>query len=223
MFHFDYKEYSFWCDIGMMTPKQYIKMIDLLEKYKPKRICELGSGQSTEIFEVYAKKMNAELYSIEHDIYYNTHKNNVLIPLIENSQLTVRGKTYDKCSKYDGFEKWIESQDKFDFVLIDAPNDGIPTNEHNLEYARIQMLDFVLLDKLCDKSIVMYHDSERNIAQNTLNEFERLLAENGFFFQKEDVIENDIEIIDYNRKVLGTCPILTTYKINKILKQKNTL
>jgi hypothetical protein len=39
-----------------MTPKQYEIMIDLLEETKPKRICELGSGQSTEIFEEYQNK-----------------------------------------------------------------------------------------------------------------------------------------------------------------------
>ena len=33
MFHFNYKDYSFWCDIGMMTPIQYIRMINMLEEY----------------------------------------------------------------------------------------------------------------------------------------------------------------------------------------------
>ena len=56
--HIDYKGYSCWSDLGMMTPAQYIKMIDLLEEYHPSNICELGSGQSTEIFDYYIKNPN---------------------------------------------------------------------------------------------------------------------------------------------------------------------
>ena len=214
MFHFDYKDYSFWCDIGMMTPLQYIRMINLLEEFKPQRVCEFGSGQSTDIFNVYSKKENVTAYSIEHDIYWNTHKS-IMMPLIENAQLVVGGHVYDNCTKYQGFEEWLEQQNKFDFVLVDAPNDGIPNNNQGLEYARIQIVDFVLMDKLNDESIVMYHDSERDIAQKTLNEFERLLKEYKYNYKKEIVVEKDKEIFEYNEKILGVCPQLTVYKINK--------
>ena len=215
MFHFNYKDYSFWCDIGMMTPLQYIRMINLLEEYKPKRICELGSGQSTDIINEYVKKENATAYSIEHDKYWNTH-NSIMMPLIENTDLTIDDShVYHKCNIYDGFEEWLKRTDKFDFAFIDAPNDGIPNNETNLKYARIQTLDFVLLNKLNDKSIVMYHDSEIDIAQNTLKEFEKLLSESNFKYNKEIVIEKDKEIYDYNSKFLGVCPQLTIYELIK--------
>lgn len=214
MFHFDYKDYSFWCDIGMMTPLQYIRMINLLEEYKPKRICELGSGQSTDIFNVYAKKEGATTYSVEHDIYWNTH-NSIMMPLVEDTQLVVNAHKYVTCTRYEGLELWLENEDKFDFVFIDAPNDGIPFNPYNLEYARVQTLDFVLMNKLADESVVMYHDSERESAQNTLMEFEKLLTEYGYSYEKEIVIEKDKEIIEYNKKVLGVCPELTIYKIKK--------
>lgn len=214
MFHFDYKDYSFWCDIGMMTPLQYIRMINLLEEYKPKRICELGSGQSTDIFNLYAKKENAMSCSIEHDIHWNTH-NSIMMPLVEDTQLVVNAHVYETCTRYDGFESWLENEDKFDFVFVDAPNDGIPFNPLNLTYARVQTLDFVLMNKLPNESIVMYHDSERESAQNTLNEFERLLDEYGYSYEKEIIIEKDKEIVEYNKKVLGVCPELTIYKIKK--------
>lgn len=214
MFHFNYKDYSFWCEIGMMTPLQYIRMINLLEEYKPKRICELGSGQSTDIFNVYAKKEGAITYSIEHDIYWNTHKSSMM-PLVENTYLIVNAHTYGTCTRYEGLELWLEKEDKFDFVFVDAPNDGIPFNPLNLKYARVQTLDFVLMNKLTDESIVMYHDSERESAQNTLNEFEKLLNEYGYSYEKEIIIEKDKEIIEHNKKVLGVCPELTIYKIKK--------
>jgi hypothetical protein len=55
------------------------------------------------------------------------------------------------------------------------------------------------LDKLSDKSIVLYHDSERGNAKTTLEEFERLLLENGFKFKKELVNANNTrELTIYN-------------------------
>jgi hypothetical protein len=212
MFHFDYKDYSFWCNIGNMTYNQYVKMIELLESYKPKRICELGSGQSTEIFDVYKKKYNSQVYSIEHDKYYNTH-HSIMFDLIENTKLY----NYDKCNIYKGLEDWINNQDKFDFILIDGPNDGIMNND-NLQYGRIQLLDFILLNKLTDNSIILYHDSNLSIYQNTLNEFEKLLSQNKYKFNKEIIKETNENLIQNNINILGFCPELTIYKIQKELQ-----
>lgn len=214
MFNFKYKDYSFSCDIGTMTPLQYIRMINFLEECKPKRILELGSGESTKIFNEYAAKNNATAYSIEHDGYWNKY-NSIMLNLNEGIQLNVGGYCYNNCSAYEGFENWLNEQDTFDFILIDAPNDGIPTNYMNLEYARIQTLDFVLLNKLNKKSVLMYHDSERDIAQNTLNLFEKLMEEHNYIYQKEIVFEKDKEIINYNKNILGVCPQLTIYIIIK--------
>ena len=217
MFNFKYKEYDFKCDIGMMTPYQYIRLINLLEEYLPNRICELGSGQSTNIFKKFCEKNNSLSYSIENDVQYNKY-DSIMMPLIENTSLGVADKVYDRCTIYDGLESWLLNQDKFDFVFVDAPNDGIPFNTQGLKYARIQLFDFVLLDKLNDASIVMYHDSERDVSQHTLNEFECLLKENEFMFDKEVVVEKDVEIYEYNKKILGVCPELTIYYINKKIK-----
>lgn len=214
MFHFNYKDYSFWCDIGNMTYNQYIKMIDLLEEYKPKRICEFGSGQSTEIFGVYKKKFDSQVYSIEHDIYYNTH-HSIMFDLIENTNLIINDNIYNKCNIYNNLEEWINNQDKFDFILIDGPNDGIINNDNNLQYARIQLLDFIYLNKLTNNSIVLYHDSELNIAKNTLNEFEKLLNEYNYNYQKETIIETNKKLIEHNKRILKTCPELTIYYIKK--------
>lgn len=191
-----------------MTPVQYIKLIDILESFKPKRICELGSGISTIIFDIYCKKFHAKRFSIEHDWQYNNHTN--LMPLTECTQLKIGNHIYDNCTRYSGLEEWLETQDKFDLVFIDGPNDGIPMNNQNLKFGRIQLLSFVLLSKLAKESIVMYHDSEHEIAQNTLTEFENLIKD----YDKEIILETDQEIIDYNKKILGKCPELTIYKIN---------
>ena len=47
----NYKDYTYEHTNCAMTPIQYEHLIDLLKNFKPKRICELGSGESTKIFE----------------------------------------------------------------------------------------------------------------------------------------------------------------------------
>ena len=209
---FKYKEYEFISDIGMMTPDQYIRMIHILEEYRPKRIIELGSGQSTRIFKTYAAMANAKVYSIEHDPYWNKY-DSILMPLNIKTQLTVCGYTFDDCQTYDGLEGWLEGQEKFDFVFIDGPNDAVPTNYLNLNYSRSQIFDFPIMDKLTHDAVIMYHDSESQVAQDTLQEFERILTEKEYTFKKEVTVERDKEIIEYNKHYLNTCPELTTYSI----------
>lgn len=209
----EYKGYHFSCDIGMMTPCQYKKMIDYLELYGPKRIIELGSGQSTKILSQFSFYNHSFVFSIEHDLHYK-NETNLYFPLKEITSLEISKYKYDNCTIYDGLEDWLITQNKFDFILVDGPNDVIFNNQ-NLTYGRIQLLSFTILNKLNDDCIVMYHDSEREIAQNTLKEFEILLFENNYTFDKEIIRESDKEIYEYHKKVLITCPELTIYKIHK--------
>ena len=201
MFTFKYKDYNFNCEIGTMTPNQYIKMIDLLQQTNPNNICELGSGQSTIIFDTFINNSpNIKFYSIEHDILYKT-KYSVILELIND--------------KYKDFDLWLNKQEKFDFVFIDGPNDVLPRNYKNLEFSRLQVWDFILQDKLNDNALILYHDSERIEAQNTLQKFEQLLIDKHFKFDKEIIKETNKEIINYNLTILETCPELTVYKIRK--------
>ena len=195
----NYLGYNFKSFSGTMTENEYINMIDILEDFKPKRICELGSGQSSQIFETYCDKYNAKLYSIEHDEMWK-RKDSVLLKFIDyETFININGHIYKSCNKYEGFEEWLEQQDKFNFILIDGP---IGYGYRELyKYSRIQILSFILLNKISDSAYVLYHDSERNNAKTTLKEFERLLNEYKYVFNKQ--IINDI-------------PELTIYKINKI-------
>ena len=205
---YSYKEYEFNCGLYTMTPDQYKKMIDLLEELRPKRICELGSGQSTKIFETYQNKnTDVALYSIEHDPCFNTHKSIILTPLLENTEYL----QYSGCVIYQDFDKWLVDQDNFDFVLIDGPNDFLPIGINNPTYSRIQMLSFV--NKLNPGAIVMYHDSNFVGADSTLCEFEKILDFNRVRYDKETITETDKRVIEYNTKVSGLCPELTIYKL----------
>jgi hypothetical protein len=151
-------------------------------------------------------------YSIENDESYSGNSK-LMLPLVENTELNVNGHTYDNCVLYKGLERFLSVRRKFDFVFVDGPNDVIPFNYRGLKYSRVQLLDFVLMDKLSDRSIVMYHDSEREESKATLEEFELQLKHKGFDFEKEVVIEEKDDVVEYNKRVLGTCPELTIYKI----------
>ena len=203
--------YSFRSDIGMMTPSQYVHMIHMLESLKPKRICEFGSGESTKIFNKYVENNGGIRYSIEHNEMYHHYNNTVMFPLVFGKDFY----SYSNCVLYNGFERWLNGEECFDFIFIDGPNDGIPFNDIGLKYCRIQLLDFVIMNKMKNNCTVMYHDSERDIAQNTLKEFESLLHSNHYTFSKDVVKEIDDEYVEYNKRILGKCPELTTYKINK--------
>lgn len=198
----NYLAYSFETFLGTMSVGEYKGMIDILEDFRPKRICELGCGQSTLIFETYCNRYGAELFSIEHDERYR-RGNTVMFKLIdEETSIEINGRRYDSLNKYDGFEDWLENQGKFDFVLIDGPF-GFGLRE-NYKYSRIQLLSFILLDKISDSAYILYHDSERRNAKTTLSEFEELLYRNKFIFRK---------------KVITDRPELTIYKVDKILKE----
>ena len=157
-----------------MSEQQYRALIDELEQNKPSRICELGCGSSTRIFEQYCEKYHTSLMSIEDDKAW-ARKDTILMPVIEHNSLKLGDHVYSDCNRYDGLEAWLGSQDPFDLVMIDGPK-GYGFREQ-YKYSRVQLLSFVLMNKLSKTATVLYHDSERNNAKTTLNEFERLLGQ----------------------------------------------
>lgn len=203
-----YKDYNFIDDEFGFLSIQIQYLVDLLEKDKPKRICELGSGNFSQIFEQYVEKnkdkFNGELLTIDSAESFNKDidiKNKIILPIDEYASIILNDKFYDLCNKFEGLEDWLLTQNKFDFVLIDAPF-GFGFREE-YDYSRIQILSFIALDKLSDNCVVIYHDSNRKNAKSTLDEFEKLLEKNNFKFEKT-VMQKGIE------------KEMTIYKINKI-------
>lgn len=195
----EYKGYEFSTNDGTMTISQYKYLIDLLEEYQPKRICEFGSGQSTLIFEKYCQKTGAYLVSIEHDLNWKK-KQSIIFNLIQNSELTVKERVFENCNKYEGLESWLETQEPFDFIFIDGPPGwGF---RQNYKYGRVQVMDFLLLNKLTKQSIVLVHDSQRENMQRTLRQFQKILFERKYEF---------VRFPDNNRNKL-----LTTFYIKLI-------
>jgi len=194
----NYKGHELRYDIGTFTIRQYQYLIDLLEIYKPKNIFELGSGESTKIFDSYCKNNDANCSSVENDINYvnyNLHNIHYLILGLNNR------------FQYDDLNQYISNN--IDLLVIDGPNDILPTNQLGLSHSRIQLLEFV--PHLKKNSIIMFHDSEYEESQNTLNEFEHLLNTNNIIFSKEVIKETDYETIIYYERTLNSCPELTVY------------
>ena len=209
-----YKDYRFVETNGTMRVSQYQALIDILEVKKPARICELGGGQSTVIFEQYCDRHGGTLFTIESDELF-FRKNTVLFSLIEHASLTIGNKTFEECNVYQGLEHWMQSQDPFDLVLIDGPF-GWGFREA-YRYHRVQMLSFALLDKLNDGAVIMHHDSERANAITTCQEFEKIITEKGQSFVRADVGSGMPQVptnltIYYLLKGDQQCPISSTSK-----------
>lgn len=167
---------------GTMRVSQYQKMIDLLEQHKPMRICEMGSGISTIIFEQYCQKYGATMFSIEHKPQYK-RANTVMFPVYEYTSHQVAGEYFEKCNRYVGMTKWLRTQEPFDFVLCDGPYGCGYRQTYN--YGRVQIVSFPLQDKLTDNSIVIIHDSNRQPEQNTMARLRTFFERKNFSFTEE--------------------------------------
>lgn len=185
----EYKGYQFEdYHYGTMRVSQYQKMIDLLEERKPKRICEMGTGQSTRIFEQYCQKYGASLVSIEHKHQYR-RKDTIMFQCYEFFSFSIEDEQFPHCSQYGGMELWLRDQDPFDFVLCDGPYGcGFRSN---YEYSRPQIVLFPMLNKLTDESIVIMHDSGRQAEANTLVRLEKIFDKKKYSFTKETDEEYD--------------------------------
>lgn len=176
-----YKGYDFECNGGSLSQEQNEYFIDLLEERKPNNICEFGCGQSTKILKRYCKLNNAKLLSVEHDANYVQHENTALLPFTIGKFMD-----YEDANYYIGLEDVIKNySEPFDFILIDGPIGAYPS----LTYSRIQVIDFVLYDKIANNCTIFIHDTERNGEKNTTLELERLLLEKGYNFNKTKVID----------------------------------
>jgi len=85
---------------------------------------------------------------------------------------------------YVGLEEYlVKCGKKFDFVCIDAPFGW----NFRYVYTRVQLLDFIEYDLLCDECVFMVHDVERASQRNTLRIFEKMVKEKGYEFEKKEV------------------------------------
>ncbi len=149
-----------------------------LNEIKPKKILELGLGQSTKITNAYASYYK----DIHHDIVEHNKewvaffKNNtdmshmVNFHLLDNCKKNYNGIEYNA---YKNFKKEFDDK-KFDLLLIDAPVGGT-------EYARMDILDIVP-GCLEDSFIILLDDCNRIGEQNTIRLLQDKLTKNNIEF-----------------------------------------
>lgn len=155
----------------------------ILNTVKPKKILELGLGQSTKLLSQYAKT-NKEVKHIvvEHDqewIDFYKKENEVA----ENTEILKIEREYrkykndDKVLAFKNFKEILQGQ-KFDFISIDAP-----LGANAKIYARVDVLE-ILPECLEEDFVMVIDDYNRNGEKNTVNEIERILKEHNISYCK---------------------------------------
>ena len=156
-------------------PYLYV-MYRVLNETRPKRILELGLGQSTRMIAQYAAAFqDVEHIVVEHDPEWVEFFRNGF-PLPKNTKVVMLKremapyKDAEAVRVFKGFKETFQGQ-KFDFISVDAPYGA-----DMKQYSRIDVLNLIP-DGLSEKFVIMVDDTERNGETHTISEIESYLAE----------------------------------------------
>lgn len=158
-------------------------MYRVLDEIKPKRILELGLGQSTRMLGQYAlANQDVQHYVVEHDatwidFFSKNYQLGSNTKIVKLDREFIPFKEADKVRVFKGFREQFAEQ-KFDFISIDAPLGG-----DMKDYARIDVL-LMLPEILSDDFVIMIDDTERSGEQHTIAEMEKCLKANGIKYKK---------------------------------------
>lgn len=163
-------------------PALYV-MYRILNEARPKRILELGLGQSTRMIAQYAAAYeDVEHIVVEHDAEWIAFfKNDFALPertkIVQLDRELMPYKDAAAVRVFKGFRETFAGR-KFDFIFIDAPLGG-----DMKQYARIDVLG--LLPKcLSENFVIMIDDAERIGETHTEAEMEKCLQENEVSYKK---------------------------------------
>lgn len=155
----------------------------ILNAVKPKKILELGLGQSTKLLSQYAKaNKDVKHIVVEHDqewIDFYKKENEVS----ENTEILKLEREYrkykndDKVLAFKDFKENLKGQ-KFDFISIDAP-----LGANAKIYARVDVLE-ILPECLEEEFVIVIDDYNRKGEKNTVSEIERILKEHNISYCK---------------------------------------
>lgn len=158
-------------------PYLYV-MYRVLNETRPKRILELGLGQSTRMIAQYAAAFqDVEHIVVEHDpewveFFCNDFPipKNTKVVMLEREMVPY--KEADAVRVFKGFKETFQGQ-KFDFISVDAPlGSDMP------QYSRIDVLNLVP-DGLTPNFVIMVDDCDRSGEINTVQEIRKKLSNSG--------------------------------------------
>ena len=151
-------------------------MYRVLNETRPKRILELGLGQSPRMIAQYAAAFqDVEHIVVEHDPEWVEFFCNDF-PLPKNTKVVmleremVPYKDAEAVRVFKGFKETFQGQ-KFDFISVDAPLGG-----DMKQYARIDVLNLIP-DGLGENFVIMVDDCNRIGETNTVKEIQQRLAD----------------------------------------------
>lgn len=159
----------------MGYPNLYV-LFRVLNEIKPKRILELGLGQSSKMVGQYVSAFeDTEHLIIEHDqdwinFFSRTFELPARSQIIRLEREMVPYKEADAVRVFKGFEKVVHGK-IFDLILIDAPLGG-----DMKQYARIDVLE-ILPACLAEDFMILLDDYERIGEQHTVKEIEMALKD----------------------------------------------
>lgn len=161
-------------------PALYV-MYRILNEARPKRILELGLGQSTRMIAQYAAAYeDVEHIVVEHDaewiaFFKNDFTLSERTKIVQLDRELVPYKDAEAVRVFKGFREAFTGQ-RFDFVFVDAP-----LASDMKQYARIDILS-ILPECFSNSFVFMLDDSERRGEQNMLTEIKGIFEEKGIDF-----------------------------------------
>lgn len=157
-------------------------LYNILNEYKPKKIIELGLGQSTKMIMQYTSAhKNTEHTVIENDqdwIEFFRKCNDIPngTNIIQCDVASTEYEQFENVRQYVGFSKLIQNK-KFDFIFIDGPK-GYDMKD----YSRVDILD--LLPECLEKSfIILFDDCNRSGEMNSFLRIQEVLRQNAIEYE----------------------------------------
>ena len=149
-------------------------MYRILNDMRPQNILEIGLGQSTRMIGQYAAAFdNINHILVEHDkdwinFFINDFKLSSHTKVKQLDREMISYKDAESVRVFKGFKESFSNQ-KFDFIFIDAP-----LGSDMKQYSRIDTL-FILPDCLSDNFVILIDDFNRIGEQHTVAEIENIL------------------------------------------------
>ncbi|MBR3874039.1 MAG: hypothetical protein IKJ26_07685 [Clostridia bacterium] len=155
----------------------------VLNEAKPKRILELGLGQTTRMIAQYASAYpDIKYFVVENDpswikFFKNAYEKLDNTEIVQLDLEMIQFKGVDNVRTYKGFAERFENQ-QFDLICIDAPWAG-----DMLHYGRIDILS-ILPFCLSDNFVIVVDDYDRKTEQRTVIEIIKCLENNEIPYKK---------------------------------------
>ncbi len=171
----------------------------VLDEVRPKKILELGLGQSTRmILQYVAEHGDVRHTVVEHnenwiEFFKESREFPTNTTIVWLDREYVPYKNAKQVLAYKDFVKTF-GEEKFDLIIIDGPQDKY-MKEYTKKYSRIDVLS-IIPKCLCKDFVILMDDSHRVGEKNALLEIERVLRANDIKYGRWDYVgEKDTTLI----------------------------